>query len=136
MLKQHPSRNCQCPPLARRAQPAGCRRALVEAGSPGSVEGGTGPSRLLVRARPHRKGFTAVDTFEFNGDGPGWALLPQPGPFDARSSDMVRAAIEGEGGPGAARTTIRRGLGRSGSVRPSFSRRPSPSPLPRLGAPV
>ena len=82
------------------------------------------------------KGFTAVDTFEFNGDGPGWALLPQPGPFDARSSDMVRAAIEGEGGPGAARTTIRRGLGRSGSVRPSFSRRPSPSPLPRLGAPV
>jgi hypothetical protein len=68
--------------------------ALVEAGSPGSVEGGAGPSRLLVRARLHRKGFTAVDTFEFNGDGPGWALLPQPGPFVARSSDMVRAAIE------------------------------------------
>jgi hypothetical protein len=112
------------------------RRALVEAGSPGSVEGGAGPSRLLVRARLHRKGFTAVDTFEFNGDGPGWALLPQPGPFVARSSDMVRAAIEGGGGPGAARTTIRRGLGQSGSVRPSFSRRPSPSPLPRLGAPV
>jgi hypothetical protein len=35
-----------------------------------------------------------VDTFEFNGDGPGWALLHQPGPFVARSSDMVRAAIE------------------------------------------
>jgi hypothetical protein len=111
------------------------RRALVEAGSPGSVGGGAGPSRLLVRARLHRKGFTAVDTFEFNGDGPGWALLPQPGPFVAKSSD-IRAAIEGGGGRGAARTTIRRGLGRSSSVRPSFSRRPSPLPLPRLGAPV
>jgi hypothetical protein len=32
------------------------------------VEGGAGPSRLLVRARLHRKGFTAVDTFQFNGD--------------------------------------------------------------------
>src|ERR1700758_5662299 len=36
------------------------------------------------------------------GDGPGWALLPQPGPFVARPSDMVRAPTEREedrGGP-------------------------------------
>jgi hypothetical protein len=51
-----------------------------------------------------------VDNFEFNGDGPGWALLPQPGPFVARSSDMVRAAIErGEdtGGPNNYETRTR-----------------------------
>jgi hypothetical protein len=46
-------------------------RATGCTGSFGSVEGGAGPSRLLVRGQLHRKGFTAVDTLQFNGDGPG-----------------------------------------------------------------